>query len=108
MISYFSFPYSFSPRPIRLQESDGEKSEQDLVVDIANDTVSFPNKQKKKKQKTISLHTQKEVTFEIFFTAVNFLSCSILFLPSKLFHNDHKCSIKKQLNAWMYCIYLLL
>jgi hypothetical protein len=27
--------------PTRLQDSDGEKSDQELVVDIANETVSF-------------------------------------------------------------------
>lgn len=36
-ISMFSF---FLSRPTRLQDSDGEKSDQDLVVDIANETVS--------------------------------------------------------------------
>ena len=30
--------------PTRLQDSDGEKSDQDLVVDIANETVSSKNK----------------------------------------------------------------
>lgn len=34
---FFSF---FLSRPTRLQDSDGEKSDQDLVVDIANETVS--------------------------------------------------------------------
>lgn len=37
LISMFSF---FLSRPTRLQDSDGEKSDQDLVVDIANETVS--------------------------------------------------------------------
>lgn len=37
------FFFFFSNVRIRFsQESDGEKSEQDLVVDIANETVSFP------------------------------------------------------------------
>lgn len=34
-----------------LQESDGEKSDQDLVVDVANEMVSFISK---------NLHTQKK------------------------------------------------
>lgn len=33
--------FFFLSRPTRLQDSDGEKSDQDLVVDIANETVSF-------------------------------------------------------------------
>lgn len=40
----FSFLFFLSSVRIHLQESDGEKSDQDLVVDIANETVSFVKK----------------------------------------------------------------
>lgn len=48
----FFFSFSFSPAPTRLQDSDGEKSDQDLVVDIANETVSSKELVKHPKQKT--------------------------------------------------------
>lgn len=41
MIFIFHIFSFFSLRPTRLQDSDGEKSDQDLVVDIANEVVSF-------------------------------------------------------------------
>lgn len=40
----FFFSFFLSSVRIHLQESDGEKSDQDLVVDIANETVSFVEK----------------------------------------------------------------
>lgn len=46
----FSFLF-FSSVQIHLQESDGEKSDQDLVVDIANETVSFEPKTSSKNKK---------------------------------------------------------
>lgn len=59
----FFFSFSFSPVPTRLQDSDGEKSDQDLVVDIANETVSskelvkqIPNKTK---QEIKTFHDKK-------------------------------------------------
>lgn len=62
-ISMFFFSFSFSPVPTRLQDSDGEKSDQDLVVDIANETVSskelvkqIPNKTK---QEIKTFHDKK-------------------------------------------------
>lgn len=53
-IFHVFFSFSFSPVLTRLQDSDGEKSDQDLVVDIANETVSSKElvKSQKKKPKT--------------------------------------------------------
>lgn len=55
---FFFFSFFSLPRPNRLQDSDGEKSDQDLVVDIANETVSCHEsfvKQFKPKRKKIKL-----------------------------------------------------
>lgn len=51
----FSF---FLSRPTRLQDSDGEKSDQDLVVDIANETVSSIELVKNPKKKTFHNQTR--------------------------------------------------
>lgn len=50
------FFFFFSPVPNRLQDSDGEKSDQDLVVDIANETVSSKELVKRKENK---IHKRK-------------------------------------------------
>lgn len=50
----FFFFLFFSPVPTRLQDSDGEKSDQDLVVDIANETVSSKELVKQSKKKKFS------------------------------------------------------
>lgn len=54
------FPTNF------FQDSDGEKSDQDLVVDIANETVSF-------KHKNTRAHTERS---------------KINYIQIKLTHND--------------------
>lgn len=62
--SFFFFSLSLIYRvPTRLQDSDGEKSDQDLVVDIANDTVSSKqnlwNQKKNQKIKKIEKNQKK-------------------------------------------------
>jgi hypothetical protein len=59
--------FFFSLRPLCLQESDGEKSDQDLVVDIANETVSSSlneqNPAKKKDTQNTHTHTRKYLNY---------------------------------------------
>lgn len=55
------FFFLFLSRPTRLQDSDGEKSDQDLVVDIANETVSFKELVKQSKHSRCTMHHLKNL-----------------------------------------------